>query len=119
MLKDNTAKELGKLLHDHRGTDVLVMDMRRVSEWTDFFVIATVTSSTHLLGLERHVREFCKENEVEILRTSPRRQAIGIDEEWLIIDLGSIVIHLMSEKTRTFYELERLWGAAEIVFNTV
>ena len=116
MLKDETALELAKLLKDHRGNDVLVMDMQNISGWTDFFVIATVTSSTHLQGLERQIKEFCGEKGIDILRSSPRKPNT-IDDEWLIIDLGSIAVHLMSSKTRNFYELERLWSAAAIIFH--
>ena len=108
--EDETQKtlaiELGKLLTDHRAADVTVMDMRQLNFWTDYFIIATVTSSTHLEGLERHIKEFTQEKELFILRRSRS------DDEWRIIDLGNIVIHLMTEKSRCFFELERLWSSA-------
>ena len=65
-----SAKELGKLLDDHRGMDVVVMDMRPLDFWTDFFIIATVTSSTHLSGLEKHIKEYVNENGLEIFHRS-------------------------------------------------
>ena len=102
------AIELGKLLTDHRAADVTAMDMRQLNFWTDFFVIATVTSSTHLEGLDRHIKDFAAEKELQILR----RSRIDSNDEWRIIDLGNIVIHLMTEKSRSFFELERLWSSA-------
>ncbi|MDR0722708.1 MAG: ribosome silencing factor [Treponema sp.] len=114
------AIELGTLLRDYRGGDVLVMDLRKLNGWTDFFVIATVTSTTHLQGLEQHIKEFSREKSMDILRRSPRRSAIpslSYNDEWRIIDLGVIVIHLMTAQTRAFYELERLWSAAAIIFH--
>ena len=113
----NKAIELGKLLDDHRAAEVLVMDMRDLNFWTDFFVIATVTSNTHLLGLERHIKDFARENELEIFHRSrkPEKGAELADEEWCLLDLGSIVIHLMTERVRKFFELERLWGSAKII----
>jgi len=114
------AVELGKLLNDHNGGDVVVMDMRPINFWTDFFVIATVTSSTHLMGLERHIKEFAREKGVEILRHS-RRPETGAEQrfdEWSLIDLGTIVIHLMAVTTRSFYELERLWNTAPLIYQT-
>jgi len=51
--------ELAELLRDHNGADTLVLDLREMGAWTDFFVITTATSDTHLDGLERHVKEFC------------------------------------------------------------
>ncbi|MDR1955364.1 MAG: ribosome silencing factor [Treponema sp.] len=113
------ALELGTLLREHRGGDVLVMDLRKLNGWTDFFVLATVTSTTHLLGLEQHLKDFSREKGLEILRRSPRPAALArssSEEEWRIIDLGDIVIHLMTAQTRAFYELERLWSMADVVF---
>ena len=114
-----TALELGKLLDDHRGIEVIVMDMRPLAFWTDFFVIATATSSTHLSGLERHIKEYVREQDLLIYHRT-RKPKAGIEhsssDEWSLLDLGNIVIHLMSAKTRDFFELERLWSAAPIIF---
>ncbi|MDR2632867.1 MAG: ribosome silencing factor [Treponema sp.] len=111
------AIELGILLRDYRGGNVLVMDLRKLNGWTDFFVIATVTSTTHLQGLEQHIKDFSREKGIDILRRSPRpSSSLSHKEEWRIIDMGVIVIHLMTPQTRAFYELERLWSAAPIVF---
>ena len=98
---------LGELLSDHKGDDVVTLDLRESESWTDFFIIATANSDTHMDGLERHVREFCRERDVEILRRS--RKPEGFEDEWRIIDLGPIVIHLMSRRARSFYDLERLY----------
>ena len=102
------ARGLGELLKEHKGADVLVMDVRRQCDWTDYFVIATVSSSAHLEGLERHIREFCRGNNIEILRKS--RKLAAENDEWRLIDLGRAVVHLMSKQAREFYELERLWS---------
>ena len=112
------AVELGKLLDDHHAVEVVIMDMRNLNYWTDFFVIATVTSNTHLLGLERHIKDFVREKELEILHRSrkPEKGAELTSEEWCLLDLGSIVIHLMTERVRNFFELERLWSAAPIIY---
>jgi len=106
----NLLDNLGKLLADHKGADVVVLDIRQESDWADYFVIATGMSNTHLDGLERHVKEFCRQNDIEILRKS-RKPALAqtAEDEWRLIDLGRTVIHLMSERARGFYELERLW----------
>jgi ribosome-associated protein len=107
------AIALGELLRDARGGDVVVMDLRPLNGWTDYFVLATVTSGTHLSGLERHVKDFSREKGIEILRRSRKPAA---DDDWCLIDLGSVIVHLMTEKTRAFYELERLWSSAPIIF---
>jgi ribosome-associated protein len=108
-----TAVELGKLLHDHNGGTVVVMDMRQLNFWTDFFVIATITSNTHLSGLERHIKEFSRERGLEILGRSRKPDT---DDEWALIDMGNTVIHLMTDHARSFFELERLWGSAPLIY---
>ena len=110
---EKTALELGTLLSEHRGIDVAVMDMRELNFWTDFFVIATVTSGAHLGGLERHIKEYAREKGLEILRRSRRPEAA---DDWCLIDFGNLVIHLMSAQARAFYELERLWSAAPLIY---
>jgi len=110
-----TATALGELLRDHRGADALVLDLRDIASpggagaWTDFFVIATSSSNTHMDGLDRHIKDFCHERGIDILRRSHKPEG---EDEWRIIDLGPIVIHLMNSKTRAFYDLERLYSMA-------
>jgi len=110
------AVELGKMLTDHNGGSVVVMDMRQLNFWTDFFIIATVTSGTHLSGLDRHIKEFAGENNLEIIRRSRKPD---IDDEWSLIDLGNMVIHLMTSRARSFFELERLWSSAPLIYSAV
>jgi ribosome-associated protein len=106
---------LGSLLQDHKALDVVVLDLRECNSWTDFFVIGTATSSSHLDGLERHIKDFCRDQGLDILRRSPRLRG-DAEDDWRITDLGGVVIHLMSQRARAFYELERLWSAAPVVF---
>jgi ribosome-associated protein len=104
------AEALGELLREHKGSDVTVLDVRPMSDWTDFFVIATGSSNTHLDGLERHIKDYCRTQNMEILRKS--RKIPAEDDGWRLIDLGRIIVHLMSKQARDFYELERLWATA-------
>jgi ribosome-associated protein len=111
----DAAFALGALLRDHRALDAAVLDLRGSNSWTDFFVIATVTSISHLEGLERHIKDFCRNQGLEILRRSPRLSP-AVEDDWRLTDLGNVVVHLMSERARNFYELERLWSAAPRIF---
>ena len=97
---------IAELLELHKGENVLILDLRNPGDWTDFFIIATANSETHLDGLHRHIKTFCKEQGIDILRQSMKQ----IKDEWRIIDLGTIVIHLMSKATRSFYDIERLYS---------
>jgi len=100
------AESLGALLREHNGQDVCVLDLRGINNWTDFFIIATATSKTHIDGLEKHIKEFCYEKKIEIFGSSRRDS----DDEWRLLDLGTMIIHLMTSGAREFYELEKLWA---------
>jgi ribosome-associated protein len=113
----NSAFALGHILTEHRAHDVVALDLRDLSLWADFFIIATTTSTTHQAALACSVKEGAESLGLEFI---PHRGATRIrpdrdtgPDEWRLIDLGSIVVHLMSEKTRAFYDLERLWSAAQ------
>jgi ribosome-associated protein len=112
----DTALALAALLRDCRAQDVAVLDLLECNSWTSFFVIATAASIAQLRGLERHVKDFCRERDLEILRHSPRLRLSTEDDDWRLTDLGAVVVHLMSERARNFYELERLWSAAPRIF---
>ncbi len=99
------ALELARILAEHKGGDCVVLDVSQTSGWTDYFVIASATSSAHLRGLLRYVDEYVSKNALPRLNT-PK---VADDEEWVLFDLGDIVVHLMTAQARSFYELEKVW----------
>jgi len=99
------AKSLADLLKEHKGENVCLLDLREINNWTDFFIIATASSKTHMDGMERHLKDYCQENDIDILGSSRK----DLEDEWRLIDLGFTVVHLMTAPTRDFYDLERLW----------
>ena len=109
---EEKAIEIAKLMEDGKGIDVTLLDISGLNSWTDYFVIVTVTSSTHWQGLYKQIKEYIKENDLEIHVTN-RKSPDG--DDWNLIDLGSIVVHLMSESARSFYDLEKLWHAGKII----
>lgn len=109
---EEKAREIAKLMEDGKGKDVTLLDISGLNSWTDYFVIVTVNSSAHWQGLYKQVKEYIKENDLEIHLTN-KKTSDG--DDWNLIDLGAIVIHLMSEQARQFYDLEKLWHNGKIV----
>jgi ribosome-associated protein len=103
--ENETINELGDLLREHKGQDISILDLHGINNWTDFFIIATATSQTHIDGMERHIKDYCRQNKIDILGCSHK----STDDEWRLIDLGFAIIHLMNKRVREFYDLERLW----------
>jgi ribosome-associated protein len=111
---EKMAMELAKLIDEHKGRDTVALDMRGLNSWTDYFILSTVTSSTHLKGLLKHIKDGARDRGMDLLR----KHSGSDDDEWSFVDLGDIVIHLMTERTREFYELERLWHLAKVAYRS-
>jgi ribosome-associated protein len=108
-----TVRALCALLEEHRAIDVTGLDLRQLQMWTDFFIVATVSSGAHREGLLRHIKEFAAGNGLQMFRQPGRHDP---NDGWSLVDMGTLVIHLMSPASRSFYELEQLWSSAETVF---
>ena len=109
---EEKAKEIAVLLEDGKGKDVKLLDVAKLNSWTDYFVICTISSAAHWQGLYRQVKDYVKENDLQIHVTN-RKSPDG--DDWNLIDIGSIVVHLMSETARNFYDLEKLWHAGTVI----
>ena len=103
------AFNIASILAEHKANDVTVLDLRGIAGWTDFFVIGTCTSSTHLRGLSRFVEEYLAQEKEKPLNKPTATE----DESWLLHDLGDVIVHIMNQDARNFYELEKLWFKAQ------
>lgn len=93
-------------LDDGKGRDVKVIDVRKKTGIADFMVIVSGTSERHVKSLADHVIEEAKKNEA---------QPLGVEGqgggEWVLVDLGDVIVHVMKPQTREFYQLEKFWQA--------
>lgn len=92
-------------LEDLKARDVVVLDVQNSSSVTDYMIIASGTSSRQVVALAQHLQETLKQQGIHAL--SVEGQSAG---EWVLVDLGDLVVHIMLPQTREFYDLERLWG---------
>jgi len=94
-------------LFDRKAQDVTLLDLRGISTATDFFLIATGTSDTHVAAISDHVVE-----ELRAGGTRPLNVEGARGGRWVLIDYFSFVVHVFHPAAREFYQLERLWGDA-------
>ena len=114
MPKAATAKKtqswIQDALEDAKARDITVLDVRKISDFTDYMVIATGTSNRHVQSTADKV--------VDVLRMHGVR-SVGIEGgkigDWVLIDFGDVIVHVMREETRDFYNLEKLWSDAKRV----
>lgn len=114
MPKTTTANKMQRwiqeALEDAKARDIAVLDVRQISDFTDYMVIATGTSNRHVQSTADKVVGALREHGV---------RTVGIEGgkigDWVLIDFGDVVAHVMREETRDFYNLEKLWSDAKRV----
>jgi ribosome-associated protein len=96
---------------DNRGQNVLVLDMRAETSAFDYFVIATGTSNRQLRAMSDAIDD--------VMQKQFGRRRLGLEgyqeSHWILLDYGSVIIHLFDAPTRDFYRLEELWAGAMAV----
>jgi len=97
-------------LLDHKAVDVVLLSLKGVSDMTDFFVIASGTSDTHVRALGESVQEGLKKE-----GNAPHHAEGLAQGRWVLLDYVDFVVHLFHPTLRSFYQLERLWSDAEVV----
>ena len=97
-------------LEEHKALDVVVLDLRRISDVADFFVIATGSSDVHVRSLAESVLEAIKG-----AGRAPHHVEGVSAGRWALLDFVDVVIHLFHPTLRQYYQLERLWSDAPLV----
>ena len=109
MKTNDLCKLVVDALEDKKGRDIIALDVRDKTSVTDFMVIVSGTSSRHVQSLAHGVVEKAKENSLLPIGIEGERQA-----EWVLVDLGDVVVHVMQPEIREFYHLEKLWSTQAV-----
>lgn len=92
-------------LEEHKATNISTLDVRKITDISDYLIICSATSSRHIRALSDHVIEAVKKHNVKPIGHEGRKGEHG----WALIDLGDVIIHIMVPEVREFYNLEKLW----------
>ena len=105
------AKAAAQVAIENNGTEVMVLDVCDQTALFDYFVLATGTSRRQLHAISEQIDD--------VLQKDMGDHRIGIegyeDSRWIVLDYGSVVVHLFDEETRSYYDLESLWADAKVV----
>ena len=91
-------------LEDIKAVNPVAIDVTKISSLTDFMVIASGTSNRHIAAMSEHILEGLKETNISGIKIEGQG-----GDDWVLVDVGDVVIHLMSADAREFYDLESLW----------
>lgn len=104
-MKSELLRDLAvQALDDLKGIDIVTIDVRSLTTITDYMIMCTGTSKRHIKSLAENVAIKAKQSQSKYVRIEGDE-----DSEWVLVDLGDIVVHVMLPTARAFYSLEDLW----------
>lgn len=104
-----TARKVAGFAYDKKAVDLMVMDLRKVTDVTRFFILCTGESGPQVRAIADNVLEQARKAGIEIYNVE------GYDSQrWVLIDMIDMVVHIFQPDVRRYYQLERLWGDAPV-----
>jgi len=97
-----------KLASERHCTDVVILDLRKVAEMTDYFVILTGTSDRQMRSVADEITDIAKQQGSSLFGRAGYEQG-----RWVLLDFIDVVVHIFDAKSREYYDLELLWGDAK------
>ncbi len=107
---EKLASLVAKAADDKKANNVVTLDISDISSVCDYFVICSGFSSTQVKAIAENIEEKLEEQGIRKLRIEGLK-----DGQWVLLDYGSVVVHVFQERDREFYNLEHLWGDAKVV----
>lgn len=105
------AKRIAQEASDRKAEDIVVLDVRKVSNFCDYFVIMTGTVDIHIGALLEHITRRMEDD----YGISPRHVEGESARRWVVLDYGNVIAHIMHPELRAFYALERVWSRGKTV----
>lgn len=109
MTTDQRLEIVLEALDDLKGINIQTIDVEHLTDMMDKIVISTASSTTHAKALAKNLEQELKNNEITILGIEGDNKS-----DWVLVDIGDIVVHIMLEATRDLYALEKLWDIKRI-----
>ena len=106
------AQRISELMLEKKAVDIIIIDVRKITTLTDFFVVCTSESEPQTRAITDHINLTMKKEGTQSWHIEGYEHL-----DWVLIDYVNIVAHIFSKKTRAYYEFERLW--ADGVITTV
>ncbi len=102
------AERIAQAAYDTKATDVRVLRVRELVQYTDWFVICSGRSDRQVAAIREHIED--------VARTELKAKPLSVEgtehNQWVLVDFGDVVVHVFYEPVRDFYQLDQLWGDA-------
>lgn len=107
------ARLAAEVAEDRRGQDILILDIGSVSIMSDYFVITSAPTRNQTRDIARSIQEKLSEQGVQGKRVQGYQEGA-----WILIDYGTVVVHIFLQQEREFYDLEGLWREAPVIYDS-
>ncbi|MFZ2724900.1 MAG: ribosome silencing factor [Methylococcaceae bacterium] len=109
MQTEDLLKMTQSVLDDRKGQQIITLDVRGKTSFTDYMVVVTGTSDRHLKSMCDYVAQQAQEDGFEVLGIEG-----GLGSDWILLDLGDVIVHAFTAQAREHYSLEKLWSVSEL-----
>lgn len=103
------AKKISQFALDKKAHNVTILDLRKLTDMTDFFVVCSADSDVQVKAIADHIAD-----EAETVGVRPWHQEGLSQRQWVLLDFVDVVVHVFHKEMRKYYGLEKLWGDAKI-----
>ena len=103
------AQRISELMLEKKALDIIIIDVRKITTLTDYFVVCTSNSQPQARAITDHINQKMKEEGVKSWHIEGYENL-----DWVLVDYINIVVHIFSKDAREYYELERLWADGNI-----
>ena len=98
---------------DAKATDPVVKDVSTQCSWGDFILVVTASSQVHMRGIYHRLVDYIKKQDVLVQQ---HHSGTKDENRWILMDLGSIIVHIMTKDARDYYSLEDVWFEAPVLY---
>ena len=107
------ARRIVDIVEEKQAADIALLDVREQTSIANYFIIATVDTERQARAVENELRESLRVQ--QNIRPLNIEGVEGSGSGWVLLDYGDVIVHLLTEETRQFYQLEELWNKANVV----
>ena len=107
----NLAKFVIDVASEKQASNVVMLDMREMPSFTDYFIILTADSQRQMNSILEDIEKSLKRERID-----PHHVEGSTDSGWILMDYGDLVVHIFSLEEREYYSLEQLWSRASVIF---
>ena len=108
--QDKIVKNITQLMIDKKALDITLIDLKKITTLTDYFIICTSESDPQTRAIFNHIKDELTKDSIKPWKTEGYEHL-----QWVVMDYINFVIHIFNKETREYYDFERLWGDAKII----